>query len=207
MLLHPPQLWLIRLMSASLLVLLLSMSLILLMNCLEAGAVILIVDERVTVVENRVAEVPPLHLHSDAASGDTSWKVGDGAGEVSGVDLQELRDLLHDLLNIVGTTLHLDDSLRSAITWKGSENCVTSCTGFIDAHPKFVVVILGLYSWRALPVPLMMKVQFPHVSSLELILVLLARTICAADDAAGAISAHLKPLLDPCAPGAHYLCR
>ena len=37
--------------------------------------------------------------------------------------------------------------------------------------------------------------------------VLLAHPICAADDAAYAIFARLESLLNPCASGAHYMCR
>ena len=61
-----------RLMSASLLVVLSSASLILLMDCLKLGAVFLIVAELVAVVSIYVAEVPPRRLHGDAASRDTS---------------------------------------------------------------------------------------------------------------------------------------
>ena len=58
-------------MSASLLVLPLSTSLILLTDCLEAGAVVLIVAELVAVVVFCVAEVPSRRLHGDATSRDT----------------------------------------------------------------------------------------------------------------------------------------
>ena len=52
----------------------------------------------------------------------------------------------------------------------------------------------------------MQLIQSPHAPSLSSTRVLLARTTCAADDVAGAISKRLEPVLDPCAPGAHYLC-
>ena len=68
----PARLRLIRLMSAALLVLPLSASPILLMSCLEFGAVVLIVAKLVAVVTIYLAEVPPRRLHSDAASRDTS---------------------------------------------------------------------------------------------------------------------------------------
>ena len=56
-------------------------------------------------------------------------------------------------------------------------------------------------SWRAQLVPPMLQlVQSPHASTLYSTRVLLARTICTADDAACAISARLGLLLDPCAP-------
>ena len=75
----------------------------------------------------------------------------------------------------------------------------------MDTHPKFVK--LGLCSWRKLPVPPMLQlVQSLHASSLFLTRVLLGYITCAIDDAACAIFARLEPLLDPCAPGAHYLC-
>ena len=62
--------------------------------------------------------------------------------------------------------------------------------------------------WGALPVPPMMQLaQFPYAWSLYSTHVLLARTTCADDDEAGAISTRLGPLLNPCTPGAHYLCR
>ena len=66
-----PRLRLIRQMSASLLVLPSSASLILLMNCLKVGAVVLIAAEFVAVVAIYVAEVPPRRPHGDAASRDT----------------------------------------------------------------------------------------------------------------------------------------
>ena len=47
-------------------------SLILLTDCLEVGAVILIVTKLVAVVAICVAEVLPRRLHGDAASRDTS---------------------------------------------------------------------------------------------------------------------------------------
>ena len=70
-----------RLMPASLLVLPLYASLILLAGCLTISAVVLIVAELVVVVEIYVAGVPPRRLHDDAASRDTSWRVGVGAGK------------------------------------------------------------------------------------------------------------------------------
>ena len=63
-----PRLWLMRLMSASLLVWPLSSSLILLVDYLEVRAVVLIVTEPAIVVAIGVAEVPPRRLHGDAAS-------------------------------------------------------------------------------------------------------------------------------------------
>ena len=61
-----------RLMSASLLVLPSSASLILLMDCLKLGAVVLVVAELVVVMAVYAAEVWPYRLHGDAASRDTS---------------------------------------------------------------------------------------------------------------------------------------
>ena len=52
----------------------------------------------------------------------------------------------------------------------------------------------------------MQLVQSAHALSLYSTRVLLARTTCITDDAAYAISARLKPSLDPRGPGAHYLC-
>ena len=71
-------------MSVSLLVL--PLSLILLMDCLELGAAFLLVTKFVAVVAIYVAKV--LRLHSDAASRDTSGRVEVGAGEVVGVDFR-----------------------------------------------------------------------------------------------------------------------
>ena len=59
-------------MSASLLVLPLSASLILRTNCLKVSAVIFIVTNPVVVMAISVAEVPPRHLYDDAASHNTS---------------------------------------------------------------------------------------------------------------------------------------
>ena len=74
LLLLPPRLQLIRLMTTLLLVLILPSSapLILLMDCLKVGAIILIVAELVAVVVIYAAEVPPRRLYCDAASRDTS---------------------------------------------------------------------------------------------------------------------------------------
>ena len=72
LLLLPARLRLMRLMSASLLVLPSSASLILLMDCLKLGAVVLVVAELVVVMAVYVAEVWPYRLHGDAASRDTS---------------------------------------------------------------------------------------------------------------------------------------
>ena len=72
LLLLPPRLRLMRLMSASLIVLLSSPSLILLTDCLKVGTVVLIVAELVAVVAIYVAEVSPRRLHDNAASRDTS---------------------------------------------------------------------------------------------------------------------------------------
>ena len=66
------RLWLMGLISASLFVLPLFAPLILLMDCLEVGAVVLAVAERVAERETHVAQVPPRCLHSDATSRDTS---------------------------------------------------------------------------------------------------------------------------------------
>ena len=68
----PARLRLIRLMSTSLLVLPSSVSAILVVGCLEVGAVVLIVAERVAVVRIYLAEVSPRSLHGDAAFCDTS---------------------------------------------------------------------------------------------------------------------------------------
>ena len=67
-----PRLRLMRLMSASLLVLPLSGSLVLQTDCLKVGAVLLIMAELLAAVAIYAAEVPPQRLHGDAASGDTS---------------------------------------------------------------------------------------------------------------------------------------
>ena len=53
----------------------------------------------------------------------------------------------------------------------------------------------------------MKLVQSSDASSLYSTRVLLARTTRTAVDAACAIFARLVPLLDPCAPGAHYSYR
>ena len=63
---------LIRLMSASLIVVPLSASPILVMDCLEVSAVVLIMAELVAVVSIYFAEVSPRRLHGDATSRDTS---------------------------------------------------------------------------------------------------------------------------------------
>ena len=75
-------------MSASLLVVPISASSILVMGCLEVGAVVLVVVELVAVVKIYLAQVSPRRLHGDATSRDTSWRVRVGAGEVVGVDLR-----------------------------------------------------------------------------------------------------------------------
>ena len=72
LLLLSARLRLMRLMSASLLVLPSSASLILLMDCLKLGAVVLVVAELVVVRVVYAAEVWPYRLHGDAASRDTS---------------------------------------------------------------------------------------------------------------------------------------
>ena len=59
-----PRLWLMRLMTASLLVLPLSVSLVLLTDCLKIDAVVLIVAELVAVGTIYAAEVPPRHLEA-----------------------------------------------------------------------------------------------------------------------------------------------
>ena len=53
----------------------------------------------------------------------------------------------------------------------------------------------------------MQRVQSSYASSLYSTRVLLARTTRTAVDAACPIFARLEPLLDPCAPGAHYSYR
>ena len=75
-------------MSASLLVVPLSASPILVMGCLEVGAVVLIMAELVAEVKMYFAEVPPRRLHGNATSRDTSRRIGVGAGEVVDVDLR-----------------------------------------------------------------------------------------------------------------------
>ena len=60
-----------RLMYASLLMLPLFASLILLMDCLEVGAVVHVVAELVAVLPFCVAEVPRRRLHGDAAFHET----------------------------------------------------------------------------------------------------------------------------------------
>ena len=72
LLLLPPRLRLMRLMSTSLLVLPSSASLILLIGCLKLGAIVLVVAELVVVMAIYVAEVWPYRLHGDAAFRDTS---------------------------------------------------------------------------------------------------------------------------------------
>ena len=72
LLMLPARLRLIRLISASLLVVPLSASPFLVMDCLEVGAVVLIVAELVVVVTIYFAEVPPRRLHGDATSRGTS---------------------------------------------------------------------------------------------------------------------------------------
>ena len=69
-------------------------------------------------------------------------------------------------------------------------------------------LIRPVCSWRALLVPpLMQLVQSLHASSTYSTRVLLVRTTRTAVDAACALFARLEPLLDPCAPGAHYSYR
>ena len=58
------------------------------MDCLKLGAVVLVVAELVVVMAIYAAEVWPYRLHGDAASRDTSCRVGVGADEVVGVDLR-----------------------------------------------------------------------------------------------------------------------
>ena len=59
-------------MSASLLVVTLSASPILVMDCLEVGAVVRVMAELVVVVTIYFAEVPPRRLHGNDLSRDTS---------------------------------------------------------------------------------------------------------------------------------------
>ena len=61
-----------RLMSTLLLVLPLSVSLILLTDCLKVGAAVLVVAELFAVVAINVAEVSPRRLHEDVPFRDTS---------------------------------------------------------------------------------------------------------------------------------------
>ena len=68
----PPRRRLMRSMSASLRVLPLSASLILPTDGLKVDAVVRIVSELVAVVAVHITEVPPRHLHGDAASHDAS---------------------------------------------------------------------------------------------------------------------------------------
>ena len=91
LLLLPPWLQLMRLMYASLLVLPLSASLVLLMDCLKVRAVILMAAELVEVVAIYAAGVPPCRLNGDAVSHNSSRRVGVGAGEDVGVDLRHHR--------------------------------------------------------------------------------------------------------------------
>ena len=72
MFLLPARLRLIRLMSASLLVVSLSASPILVMDCLEVGAVVLILAKFVAVVIVYFAEDPSRRLHGNAEFRDTS---------------------------------------------------------------------------------------------------------------------------------------
>ena len=67
----PARLRLVRLVSASLLVLPLPASPILMIGCLEIGAFVLIVTKLVAVVTIYLAEISPRRLHGDAASRDT----------------------------------------------------------------------------------------------------------------------------------------
>ena len=67
----PARLQLVRLVSASLLMLPLHASPVLVMGCLEVSALVLIVAELVAVVTICLAEVSPRRLHGDAASRDT----------------------------------------------------------------------------------------------------------------------------------------
>ena len=68
-------------MSTSLLVVPLPASPILVVDCLEVGAVVFKMAELVAVV-------PPRRLHGNATSRDTSRRIGVGVGEVVGVDLR-----------------------------------------------------------------------------------------------------------------------
>ena len=78
-----------------------------------------------------------------------------------------------------------------------------SLNRLMDTHPESAK--FGLCSWCTLPVPLLVQlVQSSHASSLYSTRGLLACTVRTAVDAACAIFARLEPLLDPCAPGAHY---
>ena len=73
----------------------------------------------------------------------------------------------------------------------------------MDTHPESVK--LGLCFWRTLPVPPMLQlVHSSHASSCYSTRVFLARTTRTAVDAACALFARLEPLLDPCAPDVHY---
>ena len=59
----------------------------LLIDCLKLGADVLIVAGVVAAVVIYVAEVSPRRLHGDAASRDTTGRVGVEAGVVVGVDI------------------------------------------------------------------------------------------------------------------------
>ena len=85
-------------------------SLVLLTDYYKVGAVVVIIAKLVVVVESFVAEVPPRRFHDDAASRDTSVRVGIGVNKVVGVDLRHVPEninLFHHLLNVVGANLYL----------------------------------------------------------------------------------------------------
>ena len=71
----------------------------------------------------------------------------------------------------------------------------------VDAASRFYSTRVPL---ALLVPPLMQLVQSSHASSLYSTHKLLTRTTRTTVDAACAIFARLEPLLDPCAPGAHY---
>ena len=116
-----PWLRVMRLTSASLLVLPSSASLILLTSCLNVGAVVLIVAKLVAVVAIYVAEVSPRRLHGDVASRDTSRRVKVGAGEVVGVVLQHHPSNICRVA-ILSLRVGLVDSV--VLWWKALQNNV-----------------------------------------------------------------------------------
>ena len=83
----PARLRLIRLVSASLIVLLLPASPILVMGCLEVGAFVPIVAELVAVVTIYLAEVSPVACMATPRPAIPLDELGVGAGDVVGVDL------------------------------------------------------------------------------------------------------------------------
>ena len=93
----------------------------LLMDCLEVGAVILIVAEFVAVVVFCVAEVSPHRLRGGATFHDTSWRVGVGAGEVVGVDLRHYPTNIYKVA-VFPLKVGLTDSV--VLSWKALQDNV-----------------------------------------------------------------------------------